>query len=164
MPSFIYYIQKSVAAAQLVRAHVRKRAFHLELIPTDNKHQETCILQETCMWRIHILHQWRKHCHKMLMECSNFRVFATKEGLWKCLLFIIFQYSQLVLCQALSNLVAFGPMRISVVFLHLFNPSLKSQVQMLETLMSLAPRCRRESEQRQPCLQSKCASFSNSTG
>lgn len=36
-----------------------------------------------------------------------------------------------------------------------FHPSVNSQVQMLETVMSLAPGCQRGSEQRQPCLQHK---------
>lgn len=46
-------------------------------------------------------------------------------------------------------------MGMLVVFLHRFNPSAKSQVQMLETVMSLVPRRQRESEQHQPYLQSK---------
>jgi DNA-dependent RNA polymerase auxiliary subunit epsilon len=57
MPSFIYYIQKSVAAAQLVRAHVRKRAFHLELIPTNTK----------------------KHAYYKKPVCEEF-IFYTNEG------------------------------------------------------------------------------------
>lgn len=56
-------------------------------------------------------------------------------------------------CVSTNQSVAFGPTGMLVVFLHLFNPSANSQVQMLESVMSLVPICQRESEQHQPYLQ-----------
>lgn len=78
------------------------------------------------------------------------------QGVWEgaCFSFFsLFQDSHLVLCQALSNLVASGPVgSLSRLFAPLY-PSVESRVQMLETVMPLGPGCRRGSEQCQPYLQ-----------
>lgn len=67
--------------------------------------------------------------------------------------FFLLRDPQLALCQALAIwiLVQTG---VLVFFTSLY-PSAKGQVQMLETVRSLVPGCRRESESPQPCLQRK---------
>lgn len=65
------------------------------------------------------------------------------------------QDARWLLCQAPGNLAACGPVGSLRSLFAPLDPSLKSRVQMLETVLSRGPGCRRGSEWRRPCLQRK---------
>lgn len=62
------------------------------------------------------------------------------------------QDARWLLCQAPGNLAACGPVGSLRSLFAPLDPSLKSRVQMLETVLSRGPGCRRGSEWRRPCL------------
>lgn len=120
---------------------------------TYRQHWVTCNTTEVPSVMNFYLHQWGSLLQHGHHSCSNWKFLERKE-LGRCLHFTLTFHCSL--CSRHDALWCVLGLNRSLSSLWApFSLSLKSQVQMLETVRSLEPGCLRESELLQPCLQCK---------